>query len=84
MPLHHHRVVASSSSATSGSPAGAVPARTGFGRGTVPTYTQGSATGTMSPAGTSTTGAGRPHENMPPYLALNWCIALQGIFPPRS
>lgn len=29
-------------------------------------------------------GAGQPHNNMAPYLTLNFCIALQGIFPPRS
>jgi microcystin-dependent protein len=28
-------------------------------------------------------GAGFPHNNLPPYLVLNWCIALQGIFPQR-
>ena len=25
-----------------------------------------------------------PHDNMPPYLVLSWCIALQGIFPSRN
>jgi microcystin-dependent protein len=29
-------------------------------------------------------GGGSPHENMMPYLALNYYIALTGIFPPRS
>jgi microcystin-dependent protein len=29
-------------------------------------------------------GGGLPHNNMQPYLVLNFCIALQGIFPPRS
>jgi microcystin-dependent protein len=28
-------------------------------------------------------GGGLPHNNMQPYLALNFCIALQGIFPQR-
>ena len=28
-------------------------------------------------------GGGQPHNNMQPYLTLNFCIALQGIFPPR-
>jgi microcystin-dependent protein len=28
-------------------------------------------------------GAGLPHNNMQPYLTLNFCIALQGIFPQR-
>lgn len=29
-------------------------------------------------------GGGLPHNNMMPYLTLNFCIALQGVFPPRS
>jgi microcystin-dependent protein len=29
-------------------------------------------------------GSGFPHNNMMPYLTLNFCIALQGIFPPRG
>jgi len=37
------------------------------------------AAGALPPAG-----AGQPHNNLQPYLTLNFCIALQGIFPPRS
>jgi microcystin-dependent protein len=33
----------------------------------------------MAPAGGSL-----PHNNMQPYLTLNYIIALQGIFPPRN
>ena len=29
-------------------------------------------------------GGNLPHNNMPPYLGMSFCIALQGIFPPRS
>jgi microcystin-dependent protein len=29
-------------------------------------------------------GGDQPHNNLQPYLALNFCIALQGIFPPRQ
>jgi microcystin-dependent protein len=29
-------------------------------------------------------GGGLPHNNLQPYLTLNFCIALQGIFPPRQ
>lgn len=29
-------------------------------------------------------GGGWPHDNLPPVLALNFIIALQGVFPPRS
>lgn len=31
----------------------------------------------------SPAGGGLPHNNMQPYLTLNFCIALQGIFPQR-
>lgn len=29
-------------------------------------------------------GGSLPHNNMQPYLTLNFCIALQGVFPPRT
>ena len=35
-------------------------------------------------APTLATGGGSPHNNMPPYLAMNFIIALQGVFPPRT
>jgi microcystin-dependent protein len=38
----------------------------------------------MSPQAIAAVGSNQPHNNMQPYLTLNFCIALQGIFPPRS
>jgi microcystin-dependent protein len=35
----------------------------------------------MAPASVSMTGGSQPHLNLQPYIALNFCIALQGIFP---
>ncbi len=35
-------------------------------------------------ASVSTTGGSQAHENMQPYLVLNFCIALQGIFPTQN
>lgn len=32
----------------------------------------------------STAGASMAHNNMQPYLAMNFCIALQGIYPPKN
>ncbi|MEP7274001.1 MAG: phage tail protein, partial [Acidobacteriota bacterium] len=29
-------------------------------------------------------GGDAPHNNMQPYLTLHFCIALQGVFPPRT
>ena len=37
----------------------------------------------MAPQALSTAGSTAPHNNMQPYLTLNFIIALQGIFPPR-
>jgi microcystin-dependent protein len=34
---------------------------------------------TIAPAG-----GGQPHNNMQPYLTLNFCIALQGVMPSRT
>ena len=39
---------------------------------------------TMSPQAFGATGGSLPHNNMQPYLTLNFCIALQGVFPPRG
>jgi len=38
----------------------------------------------MSASAVSTAGGNQPHNNMMPYVALNWIIALQGVFPPRN
>jgi microcystin-dependent protein len=39
---------------------------------------------TMNPQMLSPAGGDLPHNNMQPYLTLNFCIALQGVFPPRG
>ena len=38
----------------------------------------------LNPAAVSNVGGSQAHENMQPYLTLNFCIALQGIFPSQS
>ena len=39
---------------------------------------------TMTPATVSSVGGSQPHNNMMPYLVLNFIIALQGIFPSQN
>jgi microcystin-dependent protein len=38
----------------------------------------------MNPISLAPTGGSLPHNNMQPYLVVNYCIAMQGVFPPRS
>lgn len=47
-------------------------------------YSTGSPDATMNAAGCAPAGGGQPHANLPPYLTLNFVIALQGIFPSRT
>lgn len=81
IPMHSHALVAADDSATTNNPAGAWPARP-FGRGNN-LYATGSPAA-MAPQAIAPAGGGFPHNNLMPYLAMNFCIALQGIFPPRG
>ncbi len=38
----------------------------------------------ITPDTVTTTGGGQPHANQQPYLTLNICIALQGVFPSQT
>ena len=42
------------------------------------------ATTGLSPNAVGLTGQSQPHNNMQPYLTLNFCIAMQGVFPARG
>jgi len=76
MPAHTHLAIASSNGPTVTPPTSNFWAsNTGF----TPYGT--SADGTMSPSAIGNTGGSQAHENRSPYLTLNMCIALQGIFP---
>jgi microcystin-dependent protein len=37
----------------------------------------------MAPQAIAPSGGSLPHNNLQPYLTLNFCIALQGVFPQR-
>lgn len=57
------------------------------GNGTVKQYVTAIAGGngvTMAPQALAPSGGSLPHTNRQPYLTVNFCIAMQGIFPPRS
>jgi microcystin-dependent protein len=83
LPGHSH--VARARGATGGvaSPEGSV-----FGAAQARAESAGYHTGgpaqAMADAAIAPVGGSQPHNNMPPYLGLNFCIAMLGMFPPRS
>ena len=80
MPGHTHPVKASSSAAGADQPGGRALARSAN-----HIYTAEPDTNTVLNADMlGGTGGGQPHGNIQPYLAVNFCIALTGIFPPRN
>jgi microcystin-dependent protein len=51
---------------------------------TTPIYKAASSLTTLLPATISNVGGSQPHPNMQPYLVLNICMALQGVFPSQN
>jgi microcystin-dependent protein len=49
-----------------------------------PIYTPAQSLLALNPASVTSTGGSQAHLNMQPYLVLNFCIALQGIFPSQN
>ena len=81
IPSHSHFINASSVRGNSNSPAGnflAVSSRFALYSALLSTQT------TLQPATVGSAGGGQPHANLQPYLVLNFCIALAGIFPSRN
>jgi microcystin-dependent protein len=74
----HTHGVSASNAPTSKSPSGNLPANFG-------TVAYGSSADlSMSPAMVQPNTGGQPHNNIQPYLAINFCIAIEGIFPSRN
>lgn len=57
---------------------------TGTEANTFPIYGPAANLVSMAPQALPPAGGDQPHNNMMPYLTLNFCIALQGVFPPRG
>jgi microcystin-dependent protein len=81
LPLHQHGLRASTDFANSDNPEGALPGAKP--RGGLNLYgTAGSANVSLrADSVTTASGGSQAHSNMQPFLALNFVIALQGIFP---
>jgi microcystin-dependent protein len=81
IPAHSHNVMANTAPADTNAPG--------------PTFVLAQSTGTNAYSSQASNailsfntlvpaGGDQPHNNMQPYLTLNFCIAMQGVFPPRG
>ena len=75
MPQHLHFVLGADVAGTTPAAAGGVFA------GALDVYHTPDNLVAIRPDSVSSVGGSQPHNNMMPYLVLNFCIALQGIFP---
>ncbi len=78
LPAHNHVPAGSSNAANAAAPTGNVWATL-----TSAGYAAASNT-SLNPASITNTGGSQAHNNQSPFLVLNFCIALQGIFPSRN
>lgn len=82
MPAHAHQasgVAGSGQTSPQNNVWGQLPGRTA-----PPLYSSSNPDVTMNPLALGVAGSSFPHNNLQPYLVLNFIIAMQGIFPPRG
>jgi microcystin-dependent protein len=80
IPSHTHTVGVSPEPGEVKTPTGNTIARSVGGN----IYVAGSPNVTMNGASLAPSGGDQPHNNLQPYLTTYFCIALQGVFPPRG
>lgn len=79
IPSHSHALRASTAAAAGSTPAGAL-----LGATSVNSYDNSAAGVAMANGAIGTSGGSQPHDNMAPTMALNYIIALFGVFPSRN
>jgi microcystin-dependent protein len=78
MAAHTHAMMASAADGDTVTPTGNVLSGAANAYGNIADLT------TTEPTTLKPMGGSQPHQNLSPYLVLNWCIALIGIFPSRN
>jgi len=77
MPMHNHTLVANTGEKLVATP-------TGNGLGAFSMYTTAALDSVMSAGSIGMSGGNQAHNNIQPILVINWCIAVEGIFPSRN
>jgi microcystin-dependent protein len=78
IPQHAHTLNAQTAAGNQASPANAFWAKSSLEQ-----FSSGAVTSSMAPL-LEPAGGDQPHDNMPPYLAVNYIISLFGIFPSQG
>ncbi len=81
LPAHSHTVQCVSAVGNKTLPAGHLPAAEAVAKDL---WSSNAANGTMKASMIKNTGGSNSHNNVQPYLAVNYIIALQGLFPSRN
>jgi microcystin-dependent protein len=81
LPSHAHQARATSAAASSPIPSNSVVLASSA---PAEAYSPAQQLGAMKDGTIGNVGASQAHENMQPYIAVNFCIALQGLFPSRD
>jgi microcystin-dependent protein len=85
LPLHNHAFSVNTALATSSSPSGNYLAQGGVESGAnVSMYATGSSNANMAAGTISNAGGNQPISIIQPYNVINYCVALNGIFPSRN
>lgn len=80
MPNHSHGVVGATIDIADSN----VPTNNNIGKASTKVFNTTGTQVQMSANTIGVVGSSFPHNNMMPYLTLNFCIALQGVYPPRT
>jgi microcystin-dependent protein len=87
LPIHNHNFLGTTADANNVQPGdGSVLAKVHHSAGTTPDfyYAPDTTPQPLNMTSLSSVGGNQPHMNIQPYQAINWCIALSGIFPSRN
>jgi microcystin-dependent protein len=79
IPPHNHQFFASTNTADQASPANNVVGATTSGQ----IFRNAGGVADFATNAISVAGQGQPHDNLQPYLCVNYIIALEGIYPPQ-
>lgn len=79
IPAHLHTLRAQTGAGSQPSPSGGVWASSSLAQ-----FSTGAPTATMAPTSLLNSGGNQPHDNIPPFLAVNFVISLFGVFPSQG